>query len=167
MKETEKTRRVEDGVVVTLDYTLKVDGEVIDTSDGSEPIQFIQGQDQIVPGLERELYGMKIGEDKHVLVPPKDGYGEVDPEDGMDVPRDEFPPEIPLDPGTGVQLKTQEGEVISARVAAVTTESIYLDFNHPLAGKELHFEVKVVDLREPTAEELDHGHVHDGHEHNS
>jgi FKBP-type peptidyl-prolyl cis-trans isomerase SlyD len=148
-----------------MDYILTVDGQVIDTSEGSEPIQFIQGQDQIIPGLERELYGMKVGEDKNVMLSPKDGYGEVDPEDGMDIPRSEFPPEIPLDPGTGVQLKTQEGETISARVAEVTSETIRLDFNHPLAGKDLHFEVRVIDLRQATPDELDHGHVHDGDMH--
>jgi FKBP-type peptidyl-prolyl cis-trans isomerase SlyD len=165
LKAFEKPEKVEDGVVVSLDYTLTVDGEVVDTSEDTEPIQFIQGQENIIPGLERELYGLSIGDDKEVIVPPQDAYGEVEPEDGMDVPRSEFPPEIPLEVGTGLQLRTQEGETVSAHIVSIGPETIRLDFNHPLAGKELHFAVKVIDLRPATSEELEHGHVHNGDEH--
>lgn len=165
MKETEKPEKIDDGVVVSLDYTLTVEGEVVDSSEENEPIQFIQGQEHIIPGLERELYGLKIGDDKKVTLSPEDGYGEVEPEAGMEVPRDEFPPEIPMEIGTGLQLKTQEGETVSAHIASITPDSVRLDFNHPLAGKELQFEVKVVDLRQATEDEIAHGHLHDGHEH--
>lgn len=165
VKEPEKPDKIEDGVVVTLDYTLTVEGEIVDSSEESEPIQFIQGQEHIIPGLERELYGMRIGQGKTVTLSPEEGYGEVEPDAGMDVPRSEFPPEIPMEIGTGLQLRTQEGEIVNARIAEITPETVRLDFNHPLAGKELQFDVKVVDLRQATDDEIAHGHLHDGHEH--
>jgi FKBP-type peptidyl-prolyl cis-trans isomerase SlyD len=159
-----KPQKIEDGVVVTLDYTLIVEGEVVDSSEENEPIQFIQGQEHIIPGLERELYGMRIGDDKQVTLSPEDGYGEVEPEAGLDVPRAEFPPEIPVEIGTGLQLRTQEGEIVNARIASISADSVHLDFNHPLAGKELQFDIKVIDLRQATDDEIAHGHLHDGNE---
>ncbi len=160
-----KNQTIEDGQVVTLDYTLKVNGEVVDTSEGAQPIQFIQGQRQIIRGLEDGLYGMQVGENKEVVIPPESGYGEVDPENFAEIPRTQFPPEIPLEPGVELELKDQNGEVVEARIDTVSDQSVRLDFNHPLAGKELHFWVNVVDLREATDEEIEHGHVHDGHDH--
>jgi FKBP-type peptidyl-prolyl cis-trans isomerase SlyD len=162
MSEMQEPRVVSDGMVVTLDYILKVDDQVIDSSKDSEPIQFIQGQQHIIPGLEKELYGMAEGEGKEVVVSPTEGYGEVELDDGMDVPKSEFPPQIPLESGTELQLRNEEGETINARITSVGSEVVHLDFNHPLAGKELHFSVEVVGLRPATEEELEHGHVHDG-----
>ena len=159
--------KVSDGMVVDLDYTLKVDNEVVDTSEGRQPIKFIQGQGYIIEGLEKELYGMKAGEDKQVVIPPERGYGTVNEEAILDVPKDEFPEEIPLQKGTELKVQTQEGETMDARITSVAPDSVRLDFNHPLAGKELHFSVKVNDIREATAEEIAHGHVHGqgGHSH--
>ncbi len=158
--------RVQDDVVVTLDYTLSVEGEVIDSSEGGEPIQFIQGKGQIIPGLERELYGMGVGDKKNVTVAASEGYGEVDPEAYADVPRSQFPPQIPLEPGVEIQLRDEQGQVMDARIHSVETDSVRLNFNHPLAGKDLNFEVTVVDLRQASGDELSHGHVHsDGHGH--
>lgn len=159
--DSNENSKVDDEKVVTLDYTLTVDGEVIDTSKGSEPIEFIQGQGQIVGGLERELYGMEVGESREVRVSPADGYGESDPNAIADVPRSEFPSQIPLEPGVELQLQDKDGNVMEARIVSVGEDGVTLDFNHPLAGKELHFSVKVVDLREATPEEIDHGHVHE------
>ena len=158
---------VSDGMVVHLDYTLRVDNEVVDTSEGRQPIKFIQGQGYIIDGLEKELYGMKAGEDKQVVIPPERGYGTVNEEAILDVPKDEFPEEIPLQKGTELKVQTQEGETMDARITSVAPDSVRLDFNHPLAGKELHFSVKVNDIREATAEEIAHGHVHGqgGHSH--
>ena len=159
--------KVSDGMVVGLDYTLRVDNEVVDTSEGRQPIKFIQGQGYIIDGLEKELYGMKAGEDKQVVIPPERGYGTVNEEAILDVPKDEFPEEIPLQKGTELKVQTQEGETMDARITSVAPDSVRLDFNHPLAGKELHFSVKVNDIREATAEEIAHGHVHGqgGHSH--
>jgi len=158
--------KVTDGLVVKMDYTLTVDGELIDTSDGSEPIEFIQGAGGIIPGLERELYGMAIGEGKDVVVAAADGYGEVDGEAHLDVPRAEFPAEIPMEVGTMLELQDEHGNPMHATITEVGAETVHLDFNHPLAGKELHFSVKIAGLRPATPEELDHGHVHEeGHHH--
>ena len=157
---------VQDGQVVTMEYTLRVDGEVLDSSDGVGPLQFLAGYDNIVPGLEREMIGMQIGDSKDVVVAPADGYGEFDDEAFMDVPRSEFPSDMELEEGVELSVTDEDGKNQYARIESMTDESVRLDFNHPLAGAELHFNVKVIALREPTKEELDHGHVHEeGHHH--
>ncbi len=160
-----KPNVVADDVVVRMDYTLSVDGKVFESSTESEPIEFIQGYGQIIPGLEKELYGMITGQSKEVYVTSKDAYGETDPEAMMDVPRSEFSDDIPLEPGVQLQVQNEEGEVLDAHIANVEEDTIQLDFNHPLAGKDLTFEVKIVDLRDATPEELEHGHVHGGADH--
>ena len=157
---------VKDGLVVSMDYKLTVDGEVLDSSEEAGPLQFLAGYGNIVPGLEREMAGMKIGESKDVVVTPADGYGEFDDEAFMDVPRNEFPSDLKLEEGIELNVTDEDGQNQYARVENITDESVRLDFNHPLAGAELHFTVKVVALRDPTKEELDHGHVHEeGHNH--
>ena len=157
---------VQDGFVVSMDYKLTVDGEVLDSSEDAGPLQFLAGYGNIVPGLEREMAGMKIGESKDVVVAPADGYGEFDEEAFMEVPRNEFPSDLQLEEGIELNVTDEDGQNQYARVENITDESVRLDFNHPLAGAELHFTVKVVALRDPTKEELDHGHVHEeGHNH--
>jgi FKBP-type peptidyl-prolyl cis-trans isomerase SlyD len=165
MQNTDDPKQVGEDTVVTLEYTLSVNGQVVDTSEGGRPIQFIQGQQQIIKGLEDELYGMSVGESKEVVVEPEEGYGEVDPENYAEIPRDQFPGEIPLEPGVELELKDEDGEIIDARIVSIDGDVVHLDFNHPLAGERLHFQVKVLGLRQATPEELDHGHVHEGHEH--
>ncbi|MGC1375410.1 MAG: peptidylprolyl isomerase [Anaerolineales bacterium] len=161
-----KDLKIEDGQVVSMDYTLHVDGEIVDTSDGREPLEFIQGTGNIIPGLERELYGMVIGDSKKVSVAPADAYGELDPEAYADVPRAEFPDNIPLEKGIEIQVRDESNHPMSARIDTVTDEIVKLDFNHPLAGKTLDFEVSIVALRGASPDELDHGHVHGvGHQH--
>jgi FKBP-type peptidyl-prolyl cis-trans isomerase SlyD len=157
--------KVGDDQVVAMEYTLRVDGEIIDTSEGHEPIEFIQGIGNIIPGLERELYGMAIGESKDVVVSPKDGYGEVDSQAYMQVLREQFPPDIPLEVGTQLQLSDQSGQPMHARIDQVGETSVRLDFNHPLAGKELHFTITIAKLRAATDEERQHGHAHTGNAH--
>ena len=157
---------VQDGLVVSMDYKLTVDGEVRDSSDDAGPLQFLAGYGNIVPGLESEMIGMKVGESKDVVVKPEDGYGEFDEEAFMEVPRNEFPSDLQLEEGIELNVTDEDGQNQYARVENITDESVRLDFNHPLAGAELHFTVKVVALRDPTKEELDHGHVHEeGHNH--
>ncbi len=157
---------VQDGLVVSMDYKLTVDGEVLDSSEDAGPLQFLAGYGNIVPGLEREMAGMKIGESKDVVVAPADGYGEFDEEAFMEVPRNEFPSDLQLEEGIELNVTDEDGQNQYARVENITDENVRLDFNHPLAGAELHFTVKVVALRDPTKEELDHGHVHEeGHNH--
>jgi FKBP-type peptidyl-prolyl cis-trans isomerase SlyD len=156
---------VQDGVVVSIEYTLRVDDEVVDSSDGHGPLQFLAGHGNIVPGLESEMQGMKIGDSKDVVVAPADGYGEYDEAAHMDVPRDQFPKDMPVEVDLELTVRDDSGEGRYARVESVEGETVRLNFNHPLAGDELHFNVKVVALREPTDEELDHGHVHEGGHH--
>lgn len=157
---------VQDGLVVSMDYKLTVDGEVLDSSDDAGPLQFLAGYGNIVPGLESEMIGMKVGESKDVVVKPEDGYGEFDDEAFMDVPRNEFPADMEIEEGVELNVTDEDGQNQYARVENITKETVRLDFNHPFAGAELHFSVKVVALRDPTEEELDHGHVHEeGHHH--
>lgn len=157
---------VQNDSVVSMDYTLRVDGDVLDTSEGHEPLQFIQGSGNIIPGLERALYGMTVGESKQVQVSAADGYGEFEEEALVDVPRAEFPESIPLEIGMEIQVRDQSGRPMLAHIADFNQEHVRLDFNHPLAGKDLDFMVKITALRSATHEELEHGHVHfDGHAH--
>ena len=151
---------VQDHIVVKLDYTLIVEDEIMESTEDSEPIEFIQGIGQIIPGLEEALYGLKVGDKKTVEIQPEDAYGIYDPDSLEVAKKDEFREEIPLDVGTFLDLRDDEGEGLSAQIIEEDEETVTLDFNHPLAGKTLTFEITVADLRPATAEELDHGHVH-------
>jgi FKBP-type peptidyl-prolyl cis-trans isomerase SlyD len=155
-------RVVTDGLVISLDYILKVDGEVVDSTreEGDAPIQFLQGAGQIIPGLEKALDGMMIGESKKVLIPPTDAYGEFDPDAYEMVEKREFPASIPVEVGTQIEIRDESGETLMAYITEVEGDQVRLDFNHPLAGKELDFVVEVVDLRDATEEEKAYGHVH-------
>ncbi len=158
---------VADQLVVGIDYTLRDDeGEVIDTNEGYPPLEFLQGFNQIIPGLEQALYGMEVGDAKTVVVAPADGYGEYNPNAQEAVPMDMFPDDMDVEEGMSIQVQDQNGQVLQAIITEVDDEGVTLDFNHPLAGLTLHFDVRIVGLRAATAEELAHGHVHgEGHEH--
>jgi FKBP-type peptidyl-prolyl cis-trans isomerase SlyD len=162
---SEEELKVQDGQVVSMEYALHVDGELIDQSEKDEPLEFIQGEGHIIPGLEQAIYGLTVGDAKSVVVSAKEGYGEFDAEAFTEVPRDQFPSDFPLNPGVELQVKTDEGEILAARIESVGDEAVRLDFNHPLAGKELHFAIKVLALRQATDEEIAHGHVHGDHGH--
>jgi FKBP-type peptidyl-prolyl cis-trans isomerase SlyD len=151
---------VQDNIVVTLDYTLIVEDETLESTAESEPLEFIQGIGQIIPGLENALYGMKVGEKKTVVIEPEDAYGDYDPESLEVVEKDEFSEEIPLDVGTYLDLSDDEDNVLSAQIVEEEEDTVTLDFNHPLAGKTLTFEITVTALRPASDVELEHGHVH-------
>jgi len=164
--------KVGKGSVVSVEYKLHLgDGVVIDASEPGEPLVYIHGESQIVPGLERELEGLEAGAALQVTVAPDDGYGLSDPGAVQRVPRSAFPDGF--EPTVGLELVAQgpQGEPLPFVVRGVERslegEIVVVDFNHPLAGKTLHFDVTVAAVREATAEELDHGHVHgpDGHHH--
>ena len=167
MTDKEEPTLVADDLVVTMDYTLTVDGEIVDSSDEDGPIEFLQGYGNIIPGLEAHLGGLAVGESLRVSVAAKDAYGEFDPEQIVDIPLDEFPEEICVEPGVELEMKDQDGDTLFARIVSVGKSRAKLDFNHPLAGKQLNFDVTIVALRAPTPEELEHGHVHgsEGHVH--
>lgn len=157
---------IENDVVVTMDYELIVDGELIDSSEEDGPIEFLQGYENIVIGLERVLYGHKVGDSISVTVSPEDGYGEYDEEAVIEVPRNEFPDDFTPEPGMELEVRDEEDETHEATILDVTDDVVVLDFNHPLAGETLQFHVTITALRAATSEELEHGHVHEaGHSH--
>lgn len=155
---------VTDDVVVSLDYTLRLDdGEVIDSSTETEPLEFLQGAGEIISGLEQALYGMSVGEKKQLVIDPDEAYGDVDEDAFQLVPHDLFPEDVEIEEGMALRLVNSEtGEPVDAFVSEIIDEGVVLDFNHPLAGETLHFDVRIADLRQATSEEIAHGHVHDG-----
>ncbi len=166
MSEIKSPETIVDDVVVQIEYVLTVDGQVIDSTDEREPLEYLHGHQNIIPGLEKALHGMKAGDSKKVDIAPTDGYGEFDPDGIVDVPRGDFPDTIPMEIGTELQVRDQDDTVQYAMIKEIGDETVQLDFNHPLAGKELKFDVKIAALRPPSEEELAHGHVHTpGHEH--
>jgi FKBP-type peptidyl-prolyl cis-trans isomerase SlyD len=161
-----KPEKIVDDVVVSLAYKLTVDGEVLDEAGDADAIQFLQGHRNIIPGLEGQLTGMKVGDSKSVVVSAEQGYGEVDKSSIEDIALSEFPESVKPEVGMELEIKDKEGNELWGRVLSLQGDTATMDFNHPLAGKELHFDVKVVDLRVATADELAHGHVHaPGHHH--
>lgn len=152
--------KVTKDLVISMDYELTVDGEMIDATETGEPLEFIQGYENIILGLEKAIEGMSLGDSKEVNVKAAEAYGEYDPDGFIEVPKAEFPEEIPLEVGTEISVTNDDGEEMTAYLEEVSLESVTLNFNHPLAGKDLNFKLKIVGIREATAEELEHGHVH-------
>ena len=153
--------------VVTIDYTLTDDnGDVVDSSKGGEPLAYIHGIGQIIPGLENALEGKAAGDEVSVSIPPAEGYGDYNEGLIQVVPREMFQGVDTIEPGMQFHAQTNQG-FQTITVTQVDGEDITIDGNHPLAGKNLNFEVSIKDVREASAEELDHGHVHGpgGHEH--
>ena len=154
--------------VALIHYTLKNDaGEVIDTSEGSDPLTYLHGAGNIVPGLESELEGKAVGESLEVRVEPADGYGEKVDEMIQTVPRDKMPVGMELEVGMQLEAQSPEGHAQVVTIVGLTNTDVTLDGNHPLAGVALNFAVEVIEVRKATEEELSHGHVHGpgGHEH--
>lgn len=152
--------KIQNDLVVTLDYKLFVEDELLESTDDGEPIQFLQGHGQIIPGLEDAIFNLKVGDTKKVVIEPENAYGEYDPESIEVAKIEEFSEEVPMDVGTFLDFRDDDDEVLSAQIVEADEETVTLDFNHPLAGKTLTFEITVTDLRPATEEELDHGHSH-------
>ena len=144
--------------VVELDYKLTVNGEVIDQSEPGEPLVYLQGHSNIIPGLERALEGKTVGDELQVTVQPEDGYGERDEENVEELSREDFEDDVEL--GATYYAQAEDGSVIPFTVMSVDGDTVKVDFNPPLAGMVLNFDVKVLNVRDATAEELDHGHAH-------
>jgi len=152
--------------VVSIHYTLTLnDGAVVDSSQGGEPLDYLHGHGNLVPGLEQQLAGHAVGEQLQAVVPPGDGYGERDPEGVQTVPRDAFPGDMEIESGMQFQAEGEDGEPTMLVITAVEGDQVTVDLNHPLAGETLNFEIVVEAIREATAEELQHGHVHGPHGH--
>ena len=138
---------VQEGSIVSIEYTLTDEtGGVIDSSAGKEPLTYIQGAGQIVSGLEKELAGLKVGDRKKVQVKPEEGYGLPDPKAFQEIPKEKVPPDAHK-VGAMLMTKSPQGQAITLRISEVKEKTIVVDFNHPLAGKTLTFDVKVVDIK--------------------
>lgn len=137
--------QVKPGDTVRLHYTGTLsDGSTFDSSRGRDPLEFTVGSGQIIPGLDRAIPGMSVGDTKLVQIAAEDAYGHPDPEARQTVPRGDIPAEIPLDVGTQLQVQTPTGQVIPVTVAEVTDQTVTLDANHALAGKDLTFDIELV-----------------------
>jgi FKBP-type peptidyl-prolyl cis-trans isomerase SlyD len=153
--------------VVSIHYTLRDnDGNILDSSDGGAPLTYIQGIGNLIPGMEDGLEGKKKGEKLNIKVSPEKGYGVRDDKMIQKVPRTAFGSQE-IKTGMQFQAQTGQGGTQVVTVTEVGLDTITVDGNHPLAGVELSFAVEVMDIREATAEELEHGHVHGpgGHHH--
>lgn len=161
--------KIAEKCVVTMHYTLTSDeGDTIDSSIGAEPLTFLHGVGMLIPGLENQILGQEKGFKSKIKVDPKTGYGERSEEAMFSVPKSGFQSEggEELIIGMQVQVETEGGPAL-AIVSSIEGDDVKLDMNHPLAGMNLNFDVEIIEVREATQEELDHGHVHGpgGHQH--
>jgi len=139
--------QVKTGDTVRIHYTGTLnDGTTFDSSAGRDPLQFEVGSGQIIPGLDKEIPGMAVGDKKTVNIPASEAYGEVNPQMQQAIPRAQIPAEIPVEVGARLQMQTPEGQVIPVTVAAVDEQTVTLDANHPLAGKDLTFDIELVSI---------------------
>jgi len=153
--------------VVVLHYTLKDnDDNILDKSDDGS-FCYLHGASNIIPGLENALTGKTTSDNFSVSIPPEEAYGVHDESKSQDVPRSMFPPEPEVEAGMQFNAEGPDGQTVVVTIKKVEGDTITVDGNHPLAGATLNFDVTVVDIRDATAEELEHGHVHgpEGHQH--
>jgi FKBP-type peptidyl-prolyl cis-trans isomerase 2 len=148
--QTEKDgKTVKDGSVVSLQYTLSgEDGKTIESNKGKDPLKYTHGSRQIIPGLEKELTGMKVGGEKRVKVKPEDGYGPVNPQGFQEFPKEKIPANG-LKVGAVLMAQGPQGQAIPVKVKEIKEKTVVLDLNHPFAGKTLLFNVKVLDIEPP------------------
>ena len=147
----EKTKKgtavVTDGKTVKVNYTLTVEGKVVDQSPGGQPIEFKAGAHQMIPGFEKAVMGMKTGEKKSFKLKPEDGYGPVNPKAFQEVARKQLPADITPKAGMTLVAQGKGGQKIPVRIKEVKKDVVVMDFNHPLAGKTLNFDVEVVEIK--------------------
>jgi FKBP-type peptidyl-prolyl cis-trans isomerase SlyD len=156
--------------VVSMEYELRLGGsdEVIDSSDGEGPLSFLIGHENIVTGLEKQILGLTVGDERDIEVQPEDGYGVRDESKLIAVPRSVLPQDFEIEPGLPLELEDEQGESFPVWIAGVEGDQVMLDGNHPLADETLKFHIKITEVRKATATELTHGHVHgegDHHHH--
>jgi len=154
--------------VISFNYTLKdEEGAVLDSTANKAPLTFISGSNQILPKLEEALNGMLIGGKRNVKVDAADAYGEYDEKAIQNIKKEQFPPDTKFEEGMRYVANSPEGGQMPFTITEVKDDDVTVDFNHPLAGRNLEFDVELVDMRDATPEELSHGHVHGpgGHHH--
>jgi FKBP-type peptidyl-prolyl cis-trans isomerase SlyD len=153
--------RVKRNRVVSIHYRLRLDtGEEVDTSRRRGPLTFLVGHGEIIPGLERELINMEVGDKKKVRVEAKDGYGLVNEALVQSIDRDDIPNNIDLAVGAVLRGQSESGNIVEGLITALGENNVIIDFNHPLAGEALNFETEIIEIREATADEISHRHVH-------
>jgi len=162
--------KVEKNNVVALTYSLRIpdtDGEmdVVEVVTEEDPMYFIQGISGLPEGFEKQIEGLVVGDTFDFTVEAEDGYGEYDPEAVIDLPKEVFQMEDVdqselLQVGNIIPMTNEDGERMHGQVVEVKDDVVIMNFNHPLAGKEMHFEGQILSIREATAEEISHGHVH-------
>ena len=146
---------IKDKVYVAFDYKLTLDsGEEVDSSPEGQPLAFITGSSQIIPGLEKAMMGMSVGDNLKISIEPEDAYGQIKQELFKDVPKKHFPSDVELKPGMIFQTNGPQGTITCNLKEIKDEHTVIVDFNHPLAGERLHFDVNIVTVREPTAKEL-------------
>ena len=151
--------------VVSIDYTLKDDsGTVVDSSEGREPLAYLHGHGNIIPGLEKALEGRNPGESLTVSIPAAEAYGERDERLVQEVERSQFPEDAAIEPGLMFRAQVG-GEMRVFTVESVEGDTVRINGNHALAGMDLHFDVEVRDVRKASKTEIEHGHVHHGGDH--
>ena len=154
--------------VVLINYILKNDaGEVIDSSEGSDPLAYLHGAENIIPGLENALLGKVAGDALSVTIPPEEAYGMMDESKIQSVPKDMFEDAGEVLVGSQYHAAGPDGGHITITVTEISDDMVTIDANHPLAGEQLSFDVTIMEIRDASAEELEHGHVHGagGHHH--
>lgn len=152
--------KISDGLVVSLDYVLTVDGEVLAKTEPGDPMEYLHGAEEILPGLEAALDGKQVGDKFSVTLQPEDAYGDYDDEEREEIDRADIPNIDELEVGMEVEVEDEDGYAYRAMVLEIGPKIVTLDFNPPLAGKTLTYDVEVVGIREATEEELEHGHAH-------
>ena len=164
--------KIAKNAVVSVAYELTVEGNVMDKSQDGEPLVFLSGVGAMIPGFESQLQGLIKGESYKITIEPKDGYGDYNKEAVVTLPQDTFKVEGELQKdilfvGNIIPMEDQNGNPMEGEVTEVLEEEVVLDFNHKLSGKVLEFVGEILDVREATEEELEHGHVHGegGHQH--
>lgn len=146
--------QIRDGMVVSLAYTLTSDGETIETATREEPLDYLHGAENIVPGLETALTGKQVGDTFNITLQPEDAYGDYDPEDVETIPLSDLPDAGDIEPGTVIVMEDEDGYLFEAIVREITDGNVVLDFNPSLAGKVITYDVEVVAIREANEEEL-------------
>jgi peptidylprolyl isomerase len=146
-KESKHMSEAKAGDTVRIHYTGTLsDGSTFDSSAGRDPLEFTLGSGQVIPGFDKAVDGMTVGDQKTVEIPADDAYGQRDPNGMQSFPRDKVPDDIPLDIGTRLQLSTPSGQPVMVTVSEVTDTEVILDANHPLAGQDLTFEIELVEI---------------------
>lgn len=157
--------RVQDGKIVVIHYTMSEDGKAIESTRGKDPVAYLHGRNQMLPGVESALVGQEVGAKLVITVPPEGAYGARSGPGPQAVPRKEFPRKMNLQEGMPLEIRDSEGKPVRVWITKVQGTRVWIDIDHPLAGRTLTFDMEVINVRDPAPEELEHGHAHgaDGH----